>query len=224
MLYEERRIRMKPGSLPSFLRVCREEIWPFLSDHGGGLLALMGGLIGDPMNQLLQVSRFPSFEAWQEAQQVYGKARAPCVEAEAVRPLRQISGRPKPTLPREDQRPIYGVRQFMLRHEDVDHFVHRSEDGVWVRFEALDACILGMWTTIARTEPQEVLLATGYIGVSHWEETRGDLERPPGFDEDRWRRAGEIAAGRNSLVLSSSVSLMLRSNSASNGGGSHVLP
>lgn len=208
MIYEERRIRIVPRSLGQFLTVAREETWPRLAEHGGGLLALFGGMIGDPANQLLQVSRFPSFEAWQDGQAAYGPARASHVEHESVRPLRSISGRPKPELPVDDQRPVYGIRTFIVRYEDLDELARRSEDGVWVMFEAVESRILGMWTTLARTEPQEVLLATGYKSVAHWEETRGRIERPAGYDEAAWRQAEELAAGRNALIRSSSVALM----------------
>lgn len=209
MIFEERRIHIKPGSLPAFLGVSREETWPGLVEHGGSMLALLGGMIGDPMNQLLQVSRFPSFEAWESAQQAYGPSRAEYVETEAARALRQISGRPKATLPEADRRPVYGVRKFMVRAEDVEDFAHRSENDVWVQFEAVEVRILGMWTTVGRTEPQEVLLATGYTSVAHWEATRGRIERPASFaDAEAWNRAGELASGRNRLVVASSVALM----------------
>ncbi len=208
MIYEERRITLEPRAMQDFLKLSREETWPRLKEMGGGLLSLMGGMIGAGANDLVQITRFTDLEAWSRAAAAYTAARATLIQSETAQPLRAISSRPKQRLVDDDKRPVYGYRRFYIRYEDIDDFGRDSEQGIWVRFEAHNARILGLWTTVARTEPQEVILATGYTGPGHWEATRGGLERPEGFDEDAWRRAGEIGSGRAALTLRSSVNLM----------------
>jgi hypothetical protein len=208
VIYEERRITLEGRAFQEFMSVCREETWPRLKERGGTPLSLMSGMIGAGANELVQISRFADLDSWSRSAEAYSAARASLVREETAQPLRAISGRPKALLTEDDKRPVYGYRRFYVRYEDIEEFARDSEQGIWVRFEAVNARILGLWTTIARTEPQEIILATGYTGPGHWEATRGPLERPPDFDEEAWQRAGEIGAGRNALTLRSSVNLM----------------
>ncbi|HEY7270598.1 MAG TPA: hypothetical protein VH951_12300 [Dehalococcoidia bacterium] len=208
MIYEERRITVEPRAVQDFLKVGREETWPRLKESGGALLCLMGGMIGAGANELVQISRFEDLEVWERSAGAYTASRSKLVRDEVAQPLRAVSSRPRAALSDDDKRPVYGYRRFYIRYEDIEDFSRDSEQGVWVRFEAHNARILGLWTTIARTEPQEIILATGYTGPGHWEATRGGLEKPAGFDEEAWRRAGEIGSGRGALTLRSSVNLM----------------
>jgi hypothetical protein len=74
---------------------------------------------------------------------------------------------------------------------------------VWPRMEAQGACILRRRRTAAATDPQEVVLLTGYHGPGHWEETRGNLPMPEGFDKGLWEQGERLGARRNQLTLKS---------------------
>ncbi len=207
MIYEERRSTLRRGSAPEFLRQQREELWPALASAGARPLCLMSGLIGAPANELLQVTGFADAERWQQAQEVLSR-RGEFVESEEARLLRAVSSRPRDALGDDDRRSIYGYRRFFIHAADLDEFVHCSGDGVWPRIEAQGARILGLWTTVATTEPLEVVLLTGYRGPGHWEETRADLPMPDGFDSELWDRGRRLLARRNELTLRSWVVLM----------------
>jgi hypothetical protein len=208
MLYEERTISLKPGMVGEFLRWSRQDHRSIVHDHGGRVLCVMGGLIGSQASELLQITRFPDFDSWQRLQTIVAPKRAELVESEEVRLLRAIAARPKEALPDEDRRAVYGYRRFFTRGSDLDEFVYCSGEGVWPRFEAQDACILGLWTTMAATDPQEVVLLTGYHGPGHWEETRGNLPMPEGFDPELWERGRVLGARRGQLTLKSWVKLL----------------
>jgi hypothetical protein len=167
----------------------------------------MSGLIGSPATEILQITRFSDYASW-DAAQLDRPSREGLVESEEVRLLRPIAARPKERLPEEDRRTVYGFRRFFTRATDLDEFAYCSGDGVWPRIEAQGACILGLWTTIARTDPQEVILLTGYHGPSHWEETRGNLPMPEGFDPELWERGRKLGARRGELTLRSWVKLL----------------
>jgi len=111
-------------------------------------------------------------EAWETAQMGIPPSPLDIVASESVRLLKPIAPRPKPQLPPEDRRAVYGCRRFFINPEDVSDFVFSSENGIWPRIESQGACVLGLWTTIATTQPMEILLLTGYHSPSHWEETR----------------------------------------------------
>jgi hypothetical protein len=208
MLYEERTTQVRQGAAGDYVRWHRQDHRGVIHDNGGRLLCMMSGLIGAPATELLQVTRYPDFEAWERAQSVVSPRRAELVEGEEVRLLRAIAARPKETLPDEDRRAVYGYRRFFTRAADLDEFAYCSGDGVWPRIEAQGACILGLWTTVASTEPQEVVLLTGYHGPAHWEETRGSLPMPEGFDPELWERGQRLGARRNELTLKSWVKLL----------------
>ena len=122
--------------------------------------------------------------------------------------MRSISSRPKEAVPPEDRRTVYGYRRFFVRPADLDEFVHCSQDGIWPRIEAQGACILGLWATLAATDPLEVVLLTGYHGPAHWEETRDNREIPPNIDPQVWETSRELGARRRQLAIRSWVCLM----------------
>ena len=103
---------------------------------------------------------------------------------------------------------MYGYRRFFIRPADLDEFVHCSEDGIWPRIEAQGACILGLWATLAATDPLEVVLLTGYHGPAHWEKTRENPEKPAGIDQQVWETSRKLRARRQQLAIRSWVCLM----------------
>jgi|SRR5581483_124613 len=208
MLYEERTINLKRGALGDYLKWHRGQAREAVHGAGGRVLCLMAGLIGSPATELLQVTGYPDFGAWEKSQSDPPSPPDGLVEGEEVRLLRAIAARPKPSLPAEDRRAVYGYRRFFTRTADLEEFAVCSGEGVWPRIEAQGACILGLWTTVAVTEPQEVVLLTGYHGPGHWEATRGDLPMPEGFDKDLWEKGARLGARRNQLTLRSWVKLM----------------
>ena len=208
MIFEERRTVVRRGQLENYQAALRGEIWPAAKSAGGKVLCLLGGVIGVPADELLQVTAYSELEAWQLAQEKSPKVSPAVIESDEARLLRPISPRPKDPVPSEDRRAIYGYRRFIIDRDDIDEFVHCSKDGIWPRIESQGACILGLWATVASTTPLEVVLLTGYHSPSHWEATRGTLPRPEGFDENLWAQAASLGARRNRLTLRSWVNLM----------------
>lgn len=208
MLFEERLTQVTAGSVPEFLRWNRQDHRAVVHENGGRVLCLMSPLIGAPATEILQVTQYPDFDAWQRVQTMPSPKRSALVEGEDVRLLRAIAARPKASLPDQDRRAVYGYRRFFTRSADLEEFAHCSGDGVWPRIEAQGACILGLWTTVAGTDPQEVILLTGYHGPGHWEETRGNLPMPEGFDPELWERGRALGARRGELTLRTWVKLM----------------
>jgi len=208
MLYEERTINLERGALGDYLKWHRGPARDAVHGNGGRVLCLMAGLIGSPATELLQVTGYPGFDAWQDSQSGALTPPEGLVEGEEVRLLRAIASRPKQPFPAEDRRAVYGYRRFLTRTADLDEFAACSGEGVWPRIEAQGACILGLWTTVAATDPREVVLLTGYHGPGHWEATRGDLPMPEGFDKDLWEKGARLGARRNQLTLKSWVKLM----------------
>ncbi len=208
MLYEERFTNLKRGALRDYLAWTRGEGRARVSNQGGRAVCLMTGLIGSEATEVLQVTAYPDFDAWQRLQSAPAGPRSELVEHEDVRILRAIAARPKESLPEDDRRAVYGYRRFFIHGADLDEFVHCSGDGVWPRIEAQGACILGLWTTVAATEPREVVLLTGYHGPGHWEETRGNLPMPAGFDKALWDQGQRLGSRRNELTLRSWVKLL----------------
>ena len=105
----------------------------------------------------MQVTRFRDVGAWETAQHDLSGDQGALVTEERVRLLRSVASRPRENIPWEDRRPVYGYRRFFISSDDLDEFVHCSEEGVWPRIEAQGACILGLWATVAATSPLEVV-------------------------------------------------------------------
>lgn len=199
-IYELRHTTLRSGALDEYLRQATKPA------GDGKTLCVLSGLIGYPPEEIVQMTRYSGINAWQQAQvnaQVTGLA-----EKEEVRLMRSISSRPKEAVPPEDRRNVYGYRRFLIRPGDLDEFVHDSQDGIWPRIEAQGACILGLWATLAATDPLEVVLLTGYHGPAHWEETRGAGARPEHIDEQVWETSRQLRTRRQEIAIRSWVCLM----------------
>ena len=208
MIYEERRIILKRSALPAFQAWHRTAYAPTLA-AGARVLCLLGGLIGNPVEELLRITRFPDVTTWERTQNLTGlQGASALVEREEVRLLRAISARPKPHLPGADHRSVYGYRRFFVKPSDLDEFIHCSADGIWPRIEAQGACILGLWTTVAAADPREVVLLTGYQSPSHWDATRTYQPKPSDMPQELWDNGNRLLARRNELTLRSWVCLM----------------
>ena len=88
---------------------------------------------------------------------------------------------------------------------------------MWPRIESQGACILGLWTTLAVTDPLEVILVTGYHGPGHWEETRVTGPKPEDVDSGLWQGDLELRARREAMTLKTWVCLMQAIEVAPNG-------
>ncbi len=208
MIYEERRIIAKRGMADACADLVRQSMKPAFEGNGGEIIALVQGLIGAPSEEIIQVTRFPDLGHWQNAQETLNIRRMELIESEEVRVMRSIASRPKQIIPAEDRRAIYGYRRFFIDPEDHNDFVRYSEEGIWPRIESQGARILGLWSPIAATSPQEIVLMTGYHGPAHWEETRTPQSRPAEYEEKSWERMLEMYGARRRLPLRSSVRLM----------------
>ena len=202
-IYELRHTTLRSGAMDEYFAQNRQNR---RSAQNGKTLCLLSGLIGYPPEEIVQVTRYSGINEWQAVQ-----ANAPVTglaEKEEVRLMRSISSRPKEAVPPEDRRNVYGYRRFLIRPGDLDEFVHDSQDGIWPRIEAQGACILGLWATVAATDPLEVVLLTGYHGPAHWEETRGTGNSPSNMDQPVWENSRELRARRQQLSIRSWVCLM----------------
>ena len=227
MIYEERRAVLRRGALDDYRTLMLDQIWPFLIARGVRPLCLLSGLIGMPITETYSFTGFGDLADWERLQLHSDRARPAGVDASAWEALRDAlqrraeliveervrllapSGvRPKPETPLADRRPVYGMRRFVIRRQDWPEFERQSAEGIWVRIEAQDACILGLFHDLAATDPLEVTLLTGYHGPAHWESTRAWREQPREMTEDLWQRGQRAGAARNALTLTSHVCLM----------------
>jgi hypothetical protein len=206
VIYELRQTTLRPHGLDNYVRQTREKPWPRPDITDAKLLCRLSGFIGYPWEEVLEIVRFPSLEAWTRAQRELPENSL--AEKQEVRLLRSISSRPKDQVPAEDRRAIYGYRRFFIPPADLDVFVDCSENGIWPRIEAQGACILGLWTTLAATVPLEVILLTGYHGPAHWEETRDTGARPQNIDAALWDTSLKLATRRRAMTLRSWVCIM----------------
>ena len=208
MIYEERNITLRLGRLQDYLQYFRDDLRPGLNDAGGRVVRLLGGLIGDPPTQLLQITAYEQLANWHDAQNCFLKERSEYVDREEVRLLRSVASRPKDPVSPKDSRPIYAYRRLFITPEGLPEFVRCSEEGVWPCMEVLGARVLGLWTTVAATEPFEIILATGYKDFAHWEDTRFDRVLPQGIDKELWEHGRALGVLRRQLTLTSSARLM----------------
>ena len=208
MLYEERRITLRRGQLNAYTEHLRDMVIPRLDD--GEILCLLSAAIGDPVESVLQITRFPDYDAWLQAQSAYTSDRMELVTDEEVRLLRSVSVRPKDVIEESDMRAFYGHRRFHIDPGDLDEFVHCSENGIWPRIESQGASILGLWATVASTSPLEVTLLTGYHDPTHWEETRQYGDKPDGMDDATWEHSLSLHRRRSELPVKTWVRLMRR--------------
>lgn len=208
MIYEERRTLTHTKSAEDYLDYCKSDLWPRLRAEGGQPICLLSGLIGDPANQYLQVTGFEDVQAWDTAQSTIAPSPTSLVESESVRLLRPIASRPKSPVPEEDRRAVYGCRRFYIDPADLSDFVNSSQNGIWPRIESQGAGILGLWTTIATTQPMEVLLLTGYHSPTHWEETRVTSTQQADVDQTLRRQESPLRDRRVEISQKTWVRLM----------------
>ena len=208
MIFEERRTVVVPSELDEYISACHSRLWPSIRASGGKVICQLSGLIGSPHNEIVQITSWRSLYTWEKAQADVRTDLPGIYQSEEVRLLRAISSRPKAVIPARDYRPVYGLRRFFIQPQDVEEFVHCSEDGIWPRIEAMGASILGMWTPSAPGRPMEIVLATGYHSPSHWEQTRHEGTRPLGVDREMWQNENELRRRRVEMTLKSWVCLM----------------
>jgi len=211
MITEERKsVLVSQSKKEDYLSICHNAIWPSIRASGGRVVCMLSGLIGKPTSHMLQMTSYDDLESWQTSQGAWSTERESFLEEESVRLLKPVAERPKDIIPPEDRRPVYGYRKFLISPSDLNEFVTCSEEGIWPRLENLDACVLGMWTTMASTSPLEVILLTGYHGPCHWEQTRFTDEQSGNFDfeENIWDREKALRDRRIELTQNTWVELM----------------
>ena len=205
-IYEQRQLTLHKGALDAYVQHARNDIWPLVREQGGEVLCLLSGLIGYPIEEVVQVVRFPGLDAWNNFQNVF--PGNPMAEREEARLLKAIADRPKSHIPMEDRRTVYGYRRFFIHPADLEEFLSLTCDGVWPRVEAQDARILGLWSTLAATDPLEIVLLTGYHGPSHWEATRVTSPRPEEMTREFWEDSARQRERRFEISLNQWVCLM----------------
>lgn len=207
-VYEQRQVTLRPKSLNDYVQQIHEQSWPHLNNEGASVLCLLNGLIGLPAEEVIQITRFPDLASWHRYRTRVNLPGSPLVVKEEVRLLRPIASRPKVQMQPEDKKGVYGYQRAFIRPTDLAEFVRCSEDGIWPRIEAQGARVLGLWATLAETDPLEVVLMTGYNGPGHWEETRDNRPIPENFDATLWERNMELRAIRSRITIKSVVCLM----------------
>ncbi len=208
VIFEERQTVLKRGAFREYYHQRRERIFSELSQHGADVICVLSGLIGHYPQELFEITRFPDISAWRDCQNILAGDSRDLVESEKVRQLRAITSRPPAVQTPEDAGLMYVYRQFYVRPDDIEEFAALSIEGVWPRFDAHEAKILGLWTPLARTEIQEILLITGYRSMAHWEETRVGQDRPEGFDEEKWEKGAQAVLKRHELTINTRAYMM----------------
>ncbi|MYC06495.1 MAG: hypothetical protein F4X57_04895 [Chloroflexi bacterium] len=208
MIYEERRVIVDAKRLNEYLSVCQSDMFPAIRGAGGNVICQLSGLIGNPQNELVQITSWRSLYSWEKAQSLSRIYLDGLCQSEEVRLFRAISSRPKSVIPEGDRRPVYGFRRFFIQPGDLKEFVHCSENGIWPRIESMGASILGLWTTLAVASPMEIVLVTGYRSPSHWEQTRYDAPRHLGVARELWDNENALRRRRVEMTQKSWVCLM----------------
>ena len=212
MIYEERYTIANLAATRDYPDFCRETMFPKVQSAGGQILVLLSGLIGDMGNAFLQITGFADLDTWQTAQDGLTINRDKLVESEQTRLLRAVASRPKTALPPEDRRPCYSYRRLFINPNDLPKFVKYSEEGVWPLYERADCRVLGLFTTVAATNPLELVLMTGYHGPGHWEETRFYSGKPAGIDDGIWEQGRTAGRQRGTLSVQGSWVRLLRAH------------
>ena len=208
LIYEERRTFVEKSRRDEFIRTARDRLSEAGQASNGQVLCLLSGMIGDPSNDFLRITRYDDLNSWESAQGSSELGVGSLVSGEEVRLLKPISSRPRDVIPSEDRRAIYGYRRIFISPEDLDEFVHCSEEGIWPRIESQGARVLGLWTTVAASDPTEIVLMTGYHSPGHWDETRYDGYRPDHVDEELWDKEAPLRKRREEMAIRSWVRLM----------------
>lgn len=208
MVFEERKTVLKRGTYREYYRQRRESVFAELRGYGADVICVLSGLIGHFPQELFEITRFPDASVWRECQGVLVGHSRDLVETESVRLMRAITSRPTTSQAPQEARPLYVYRQFFIRPDDIEEFADLSENGVWPRFDAHGTNILGLWTPLAQTETQEVLLITGYHSMAHWEETRVGQDMPEGFDQKLWENGAQAVLKRHELTINTRSFMM----------------
>ena len=201
MIYEERYTTANLAATRDYINFCREKMCPKMKTAGGQVICLLTGLIGDMGNAFLQITGFADLNTWQAAQEGLAADRDNLVESEQIRLLRSVASRPRLEIPPEDRRACYSYRRLFMAPDDLARFVKCSEEGVWPLYEAADCRILGLFTTLAATNPLELVLMTGYNGPGHWENTRINNWGIDGIDKQLWEQGQTALRQRGPLSV-----------------------
>ncbi len=202
MIYEERYTTTTVRGTRDYIDFFRQKTAPAFRATGGEPMLLLQGMIGDRGNAVLQISKFPDVGAWEKAQRgITEGGREEIVESDEVRLLKSVASRPKPVIPKEDARPVYSYRKLFINPADLSKFVDDSEHGVWPLYESADCRVFGLFTTVAATNPLELILMTGYKGAWHWEDTRFIEGKPKDIDQKTWEQGRGRVANRSELSV-----------------------
>lgn len=68
MIFEERRAIIQRDRVNEFVADCRASLWPSIRASGGEVVCLLSGLIGDPQNEFVQITKWRSFLEWEKTQ------------------------------------------------------------------------------------------------------------------------------------------------------------
>jgi len=208
LIYEERRTFVEKSRRDEYIRAAGDRLSATGQASNGMVLCLLSGLIGDPSSDFLRITRYNDLDAWESAQGSQDLGVGSIINGEEVRLLKSISSKPRETIPFEDRRAIYGYRRILISPRDLDEFVRCSEEGIWPRIESQGARVLGLWTTVAASDPMEIVLMTGYHSPGHWDETRYIGSRPNQVDEALWDREKPLRRRREEIAIRSWVRLM----------------
>jgi hypothetical protein len=208
VIYEERRVNVQPGAQFAYLAHYQHALKPALAALGARPIGLLGGMIGDPAESLIEIVEYPDAGILAQARARMPRAPAGIVASAESRLLRAASTRPRSPLPVEDRRRVYGYRRFLVNAENLDEFVRCSAEGVWPLFERQGAAVLGLWVPAGKHDPCEIVLLTGYHSVAHWAATRSGQPKPGGMPDDVWEAGKRMLARRSELSRRSWVCLM----------------
>ena len=212
LLYDERRITLRPGVFPSYRRWALHELWPALLAAGHSPVCLLNGLIGKTADEVILIVGFQHFEARQAAQSLFAGdgPSAPTRRLVVEEEVKIILAHPEraPPLNAEDRRPIYGVRRWWIQPEDWEEFFRLSLEGIWPAMDHMGHYVLGMFRDSATPQSGrlECVNLAGYEDAHMWQDTRN----PAAHDvpSELLMALETKGRARNALVLESYVCLM----------------
>ena len=215
-LYEHRQTTVVPGRFGDFRRLYLEQTWPRLEAAGHRPLCLLNAVIGGMPEEVHTFVGFESWDDWRAAQEItvgagdpaYRTTRRELVHSEYVRARIAFEGRPLSVTPREDRRPVYGLRRWTIDPEQWQRFTELSHDTVWPAMDAMGHRVLGQFREAALTDPLEVVNLAGYHSVGHWHETRFGTEPESGVPDELRQLLRDGGRERNALVRDTWVQLM----------------
>jgi len=217
-IYEERRVRTRPGGFDEYLSLVQEHIWPEITKAGGQALVLLSGLIGDPVEETLLITGFTDIDKWRSAQEIMtiqaegntdtAQRRADLVQEESVGLMAPSPYRPYVEPLVENRRPVYGARRFTIDPHDLEDFEKFSYEGVWPAMDEMDHRVLGQFHPLEVTDSFAVLNLAGYWSPAHWYETRSANDPSSGISEEAREAARIHGRARTQLVKHSFVRLL----------------